>query len=70
MATNLTDDPNHPGKHIDPDTGIWPIREWGTECGRGFVSNQRFARLGDRVIKRTSRKPMRQWRELEKKNTA
>jgi hypothetical protein len=24
---------------IDPQTGIWPISEWGTECGRGFTGN-------------------------------
>jgi hypothetical protein len=28
--------PHVPGKHIDPRTGIFPIHEWGGECGRGF----------------------------------
>jgi hypothetical protein len=32
----MRDDPSHPGKHMDPETGIWSIREWGAECGRGF----------------------------------
>jgi hypothetical protein len=59
------DDPNHPGKHIDPATGIWPISEWGSECGRGFVSDARFARGGERVIKRTSRAVTRKWRGKE-----
>lgn len=26
---------------IDPETGIWPIAEWGSECGRGFVGPSR-----------------------------
>lgn len=30
-------DPRRPGKHIDPETGILPIAEWGAACGRGFV---------------------------------
>ena len=35
--------------------GIRPISEWGPECARGFVSNERFARAGmDRVIARTA----------------
>jgi hypothetical protein len=33
----LPPDPAHPGKHIDPTTGIWPMAEWGYECRRGFV---------------------------------
>jgi len=49
-------DPARPDKHIDPATGIWPIEEWGPECGRGFVTDSRFARAGDRVIKRTGHK--------------
>ena len=41
---------------INPETGIWPIREWGAACSRGFVGSERFARGGEQVIKRTSRK--------------
>ena len=59
----MKDDPQHPGKHIDPETGIWPISEWGAECGRGFVSDERFARPGERVIKRTNRQTTRKWRK-------
>jgi hypothetical protein len=39
---------------IDPETGIWPIREWGAACGRGFVKNSRSA---------ANRK--RKWRSLD-----
>jgi len=53
---SIIPDPKHPGKHIDTETGIRPISEWGWECGRGFVSEERFARAGDKVIKRTPRK--------------
>jgi len=53
--------PNAPGKHIDPRTGIAPICEWGNECARGFVSDARFARPGDRVIERTNRATTRKW---------
>jgi len=52
--------PVQPVQHtIDPATGIWPIGEWGLECGRGFVSAERFGRPGDQVIKRTSRRRKR-----------
>jgi hypothetical protein len=27
-------------KPIDPSTGIWPISEWGTQCGRGLPRNR------------------------------
>ena len=50
---------------IDPKTGIWPIREWGFECGRGFVSSERFARPGDKVIKRTNRATQRRKRQAK-----
>jgi hypothetical protein len=50
---------DHPRHTIDPETGIWPISEWGFECARGFVCDERFARPGDRVIKRTGRKHRR-----------
>lgn len=48
-------DPVLPHFHIDPATGIAPIHEWGAACGRGFVSDSRFSRGGDTVIKRTNR---------------
>ena len=34
--------PDQPGKHIDPETGIWPKEEWGPECSRGWVSDSRL----------------------------
>lgn len=37
----LKDDSRHPGKHIDPETGVWPIGEWSGECGRGLPGNAR-----------------------------
>jgi hypothetical protein len=59
----LIDDPDRPGHHIDPKTGIWPISEWGPSCGRGFVSNARFARsASEQVIQRTNRETTRKWR--------
>lgn len=48
---------------IDPATGIWPMSEWGTECGRGFVSDMRFSGGKDRVIKRTNRSMTRKFRK-------
>lgn len=57
--------PNHPGKHIDPATAIWPIAEWGSSCGRGFVSNERFARSKtETVLKRANRKNTKRWYRL------
>lgn len=61
----MREDPQHPGKHIDPDTGIWPISDWGHECGRGFVSDARFSGGRSKVIKRTNRNTTRKWRKLE-----
>jgi hypothetical protein len=52
---------HHPGKPLDPATGIWPMAEWGLECARGFVSDERFNRGGDRVIKRTTRTVTRKY---------
>ena len=50
---------------IDPETGIWPIEEWGSECGRGFVSDGRFRRSGkERIIKRADRAKTRKWYRL------
>ena len=57
----LLDDPRHPGKHIDPATGCWPISEWGRECGRGFVSDERFQRSDEKIIKRTNRAKTKEW---------
>ena len=54
------------GKHINPETGCAPICEWGHECARGFVSNERFARPGDRVIERTNREKTREWMRAER----
>lgn len=47
-------DPNRPGGHINPCTGIPPIKEWGCHFGaaRGFVSNPRFG--SGQVIPRTN----------------
>ena len=61
----LIDDPKHPGKHIDTETGIWPISEWQYEVARGFVSDSRFSRGADPVIPRTNRAATRKWRQLE-----
>ena len=49
---------------IDPETGIKPIAEWGPECARGFVSDARFSRGKDRVIKRTNRSKTRRWQRV------
>lgn len=46
--------PTIPGKHLDTETGCFPISEWTGECQRGFVRNERFG-PNDRVIKPTSR---------------
>jgi hypothetical protein len=60
----MTPDPQHPGKHIDPATGCWPVSEWGHACARGFVSNARFG-PSDRVIPRMNRNVTKQWRTTE-----
>ena len=60
-------DPNHLNKHIDPATGIWPLEEWGTECGRGFVSAARFQRGNEKVIQRTNRAKTRAWRRMARR---
>jgi len=51
------------GKHIDVETGIWPIREWGLSSGRGFVRDARFG--SGQVIKGTRREVTRKWRRLQ-----
>lgn len=55
----------HREHSIDPETGIWPIREWGAACGRGFVSAARFG-ANSQVIPRTNRNTSRKWRKLSK----
>jgi hypothetical protein len=55
-------DPKHPGKHINPATGIWPTSEWGPACRRGFVSNERFG--SGPVVPRTNRGNTRKWLKL------
>ena len=47
---------------LDPNTGIKPIRDWGPECGRGFVRDSRFG--GGQVISGTNRQKTRQNRRL------
>lgn len=59
---DMPPDPKHPGKHINPETGIWPACEWGNECKRGFSRNERFG--GTRVIAGTNREITRKWRQL------
>jgi hypothetical protein len=63
MSGQLQPDPRHPGKHIDPKTGIWPMSEWGNRCSYGFISNSRFG--SGQVIPRTNRETTRKWRSLE-----
>jgi hypothetical protein len=40
---------------IDPETKIWPIAEWGSACGRGFVSRRPVIRRTDREAARQER---------------
>lgn len=47
--------PTIPGKHLDTETGCFPISEWTGECQRGFVRNERFG-PNDRVIPPTAHK--------------
>ena len=47
-----------------PD-GLRPIEKWGSACARGFVSDERFARPGDQVIKRTNRDVTKKWHKLD-----
>lgn len=58
-VADMPADPRRLGKHIKPETGIWPTCEWGYECQRGFVSDSRFG--GGTVIKRTNRQTTRRW---------
>ncbi len=59
----MKEDPKHPGKRIDPATGIWVIADWCFECQRGFVRHERFDRGTDRVIAGTNRASQRKWRK-------
>jgi hypothetical protein len=47
----------------------WPLPKLGGHCMtasmKGFVGNERFARPGDEVIKRTNRQTTKKWRELD-----
>jgi hypothetical protein len=58
--------PTIPGKHIDPETGILPMCEWGSECTRGFVRDERFG--SGQVIKGTNRAVSRKWRGVQDSN--
>lgn len=49
----MPEDPQHPGLHIDPATGIRPISEWGSHCALGFVRESRFG--SGQVIAGTNR---------------
>ena len=62
-------DVRSPEHHINPETQVWPIAEWGSECGRGFVSDLRFG-PGKRLIKRTNRKITRRWRKMNDRHQA
>jgi hypothetical protein len=46
----------------DPETGIYPIAEWGSRCAKGFVRDQRFQRGTEQVIPGTNRATSRKWR--------
>jgi hypothetical protein len=61
----LIDDPKHPGKHIDTETGIRPMSEWGSACQRGFVNSERFATRNDQVMPKSNRAALKKWRKLE-----
>lgn len=50
------------GKHVDLNTGIWPIHEWGFASARGFVRDSRFG--PGQVIKGTNRANTRKWRRV------
>lgn len=63
-VADMPPDLRHPGKHINPETGIWPTCEWGYECQRGFVSSARFG--SGQVIERTNRETTRRWRNVSR----
>ena len=54
-------------KPVNPETGIYFIRDWGYECARGFVRDQRFNSGNDQVIKPTNRTAQRKQRQLAAK---
>lgn len=45
--------PIRDGKHVDPALGCAPLHEWGSECARGWVRDDRFG--SGQVIKGTNR---------------
>jgi hypothetical protein len=61
---DMPPDPRHPGKHINPETGIWPTCEWGYECQRGLISDQRSGQ----GIKRRNGNATRRWRPSAQEN--
>ncbi len=67
-ALVLIEHPAHPGKHIDPRTLVFPVWEWGSACGQGFVSDARFG-ANETVIKRTNRETTRKWRALNQETS-
>ncbi len=44
--------------------GVIPISELGYSHSPGFVSDERFARPGDQVVKRTNRSVTKKWRKV------
>lgn len=42
-VSDMPPDPRHPGKHINPETGIWPACEWGYECQRDLFPTRASA---------------------------
>jgi hypothetical protein len=61
-SENFPVDPLRPDKHLNPETHIWPVSEWGAACGKGFISDPRFG--NDQVIPRTNRTTTRKWLKL------
>lgn len=55
------------GKHMDIETGIWPIHEWGFATTQGHVSDSRFG--SGLVIKRTNRAKTKKWRRAPRQST-
>lgn len=53
-CAKLPEHPTIPNHHLNPETGILPLHEWGAECYRGFVRNERFG-AGQTVIAGTNR---------------
>lgn len=51
-------DPFNPAFHRNPATGIAPTHEWGPECQRGFVREERFG-AGQTVMSGANRNKTR-----------